>query len=77
MIKFVFTVAIGGVIGGVLLVGLLTLIIWKVFTNIYDKKEYERFCQKAVSDGFDVKNPLYMDPNVNFVNPSYNNCAEN
>ena len=39
--------AIGvGLLLGILLVGILTLVLWRVSTYLYDKKEYARFLQE-------------------------------
>lgn len=40
---FFSSVVVGGVLAGVVLVGLLLLLIWKIITNIKDKREYAAF----------------------------------
>lgn len=32
-----------GVVGGVVFVGLLTLLLWKLFTAVHDRREFTRF----------------------------------
>ncbi|CAH1183024.1 unnamed protein product [Ceutorhynchus assimilis] len=65
-----------GVIGSVLLVGIVTLIIWKLVTTVHDKKEYARFMDernqtKWATDG----NPLYKPGTSHFQNPVYNRAS--
>lgn len=64
-------VPIASAILGILLIGILTAVLWKVLINIYDKREYEKFCKEAEGQGFDVHNPLYESPTQNFVNPVF------
>ncbi|KAF9416979.1 hypothetical protein HW555_005807 [Spodoptera exigua] len=67
-------IAAGSAIGLVLLIGILTVIIWKILVDIHDKKEYKKFQDEALAAGYDVsQNPLYQDPSINFSNPVYNN----
>ena len=40
-----------GVIGGIVLIGLLLLLIWKIVTSIHDRREYAKFeRERAMSD---------------------------
>ncbi|KAJ8729627.1 hypothetical protein PYW08_001208 [Mythimna loreyi] len=67
-------IAAGAAIGLVLLIGILTVIIWKILVDLHDKKEYQKFSAEALAQGYDVsQNPLYQDPSINFSNPVYNN----
>ncbi|XP_075991986.1 integrin beta-PS-like [Anticarsia gemmatalis] len=66
-------IAVGAAVGTVLLVGILTLIIWKILVDKFDKREYEKFANDAKAAGYDVSstNPLYDPPAVNFTNPTF------
>lgn len=67
-------IAVLSAIGLVLLIGILTVIIWKILVDMHDKKEYKKFQDEALAAGYDVSlNPLYQDPSINFSNPVYNN----
>ncbi|PZC83274.1 hypothetical protein B5X24_HaOG208038 [Helicoverpa armigera] len=67
-------VAVGSAIGLVLLIGILTVIIWKILVDLHDKREFKKFEDEALAAGYDVsQNPLYQDPSINFSNPVYNN----
>ncbi|XP_022820748.1 integrin beta-PS-like [Spodoptera litura] len=67
-------IAAGSAIGLVLLIGILTVIIWKILVDLHDKKEFKKFQDEALAAGYDVsQNPLYQDPSINFSNPVYNN----
>lgn len=58
------------------LIGLITGIVWKILIDLYDKREYEKFCNEAKGEGYDVsENPLYRVPDANFVNPAYNSSV--
>ncbi|CAD0196350.1 unnamed protein product [Chrysodeixis includens] len=65
-------IAAGSAIGIVLLIGILTVIIWKILADLHDKREYEKFRASAEADGFDVsQNILYIEPTANFHNPTF------
>lgn len=66
-----FSVVVGSVISAIVLIGLLTLIGWKVLTDIYDQREYRKVEEAAKAAGFDVSNPCYENPTTEFPNPSY------
>ncbi|XP_012946074.1 integrin beta-6 [Aplysia californica] len=61
---------VGWVVGGVLLVGILSLIFWKVLTSMFDHLEYSRFqedlqkCRWAQQD-----NPFYRGATTTYQNP--------
>ncbi|XP_057656374.1 integrin beta-PS-like isoform X1 [Diorhabda carinulata] len=61
-----------GVIGAILIVGLLTLLMWKILTTIHDKREYAKFEneQKKLKWGRN-DNPLYKGATTTFDNPGY------
>ncbi|XP_060805621.1 integrin beta-3 [Amyelois transitella] len=65
-------VPVGIAIGTVLLVGILTVIIWKILVDYYDAKEYDKFAREAKEAGFEVmRNPFYVDPSIEFANPTF------
>ncbi|XP_046961775.1 integrin beta pat-3-like [Vanessa cardui] len=65
-------IAVGSVIGAVLLIGLITLIAWKILVDLHDKREYDKFANESAAAGFDTSiNPLYQSPATNFQNPAY------
>jgi len=61
-----------GIIAGILLLGLLLLLLWKLLVTLHDKKEYAKF-ERAQNDSSWEKdgNPIYREPNQQFVNPAY------
>ncbi|CAH0404642.1 unnamed protein product [Chilo suppressalis] len=65
-------IAVGASIGTVLLIGLLTVIIWKIIMDKMDEREYHNFISKAQEAGFDVsENPIYQPAAISFSNPTY------
>lgn len=67
---------IHGVIGSVLLLGILTLIIWKVVTTVHDKNEYARFLNEKNNTKWNSdENPLYKPGTSHFQNPVYNRAS--
>lgn len=65
-------IVVGGVLAGVVLVGLLLLIAWKVVTTIKDKREYEAFkTEKAKAAWTDNVSPLYRPAITDFQNPMF------
>jgi len=71
--KPVPAMAIGvGLLLGILLVGVLTLILWRLSTYFYDKKEYARFVKESNAANWNREtNPLYVTPTQTFRNPLY------
>ncbi|KAH9520115.1 Integrin beta-1 [Bulinus truncatus] len=61
---------VAGVVGGVVAIGLLLLILWKILTTIFDRIEYSRFeedlkkCKWAQQD-----NPFYKGATTTYKNP--------
>ncbi|XP_046583090.1 integrin beta-1-like [Haliotis rubra] len=61
-----------GVIGGILAVGLLLLILWKILTSLYDGIEYARFNEEINNPQWgQVRNPIFRDPTTTFNNPNF------
>lgn len=52
-------------------VGVLSLILWKVFTTIHDKREYAKFLEETQQSRFNEENPLFIDPNTTTQNPVF------
>ncbi|XP_061706930.1 integrin beta pat-3-like [Cydia pomonella] len=69
-------VPIGSAIGAIILIGLLTLIIWKLAVDRYDAAEYARF-QKLLDESGDLEtvNALYEAPRTNVLNPLFNRLS--
>jgi len=48
-----------GLVGGVLLLGIIALIIWKVAVTVYDRREFAKFEKEAARANWDtVSNSL-------------------
>lgn len=61
-----------GVIGGIVLIGLLLLLIWKIVTSIHDRREYAKFeKERAMSSWNKGDNPLYKQAVSTFNNPTF------
>ncbi|XP_063692682.1 integrin beta pat-3-like isoform X2 [Bolinopsis microptera] len=61
---------VAGVIGGILAVGILLLILWKIYTTIVDKREYTKFLEERSKAKWNTdNNPLYKNPVTHFQNP--------
>lgn len=60
------------VIAGIVLLGLLLLLLWKILTAIYDRREYARFEKDKLNARWDTnENPLYKQATTTFKNPMY------
>uniref|UniRef100_A0A183BHL6 Integrin beta n=1 Tax=Globodera pallida TaxID=36090 RepID=A0A183BHL6_GLOPA len=60
------------VIAGIVLLGLLLLLLWKLMTLIYDRREYARFEKDRLQARWDTnENPLYKQATTTFKNPVY------
>ncbi|XP_028035827.1 integrin beta pat-3-like [Bombyx mandarina] len=55
----------------VILVGIGTLVVWKLMTKYHDRKEYMELMKQYNPDQGARTNKLYIDPCVTFKNPSY------
>ncbi|KAJ2944557.1 hypothetical protein O0L34_g3906 [Tuta absoluta] len=63
---------IGIAVGSILLVGVLTMIAWKLLVDMHDAREYHKFVEEAKKSGFEVtQNPLYKPAAVSINNPAY------
>lgn len=60
------------VVGSIVVIGLLTLIVWRVLTEIYDRREYAKFeNEKARSNWARQENPLYRKATTTHQNLAY------
>lgn len=59
----------GSALGAVLLIGIITLIAWKIVIDVHDKREYEKFEKESDAKGFVTKNILYTPPSCTYRNP--------
>jgi hypothetical protein len=65
-------VIILSVVGGVIAIGIIALLIWKVVVTFHDKREYEAFVEEQTKARWDVaQNPVYKPATTNFQNPTY------
>ncbi|XP_013181031.1 PREDICTED: integrin beta pat-3-like [Papilio xuthus] len=67
-------IAVGVPFGILVLIGLLTIIIWKILVDRLDAREYKNFAEKAAAAGFTVTgivNPVYRPPATNITNPMF------
>ncbi|NWX16072.1 ITB2 protein, partial [Aegotheles bennettii] len=63
---------VGGTIAGVALIGLLLLLIWRLLTELFDRREYRRFeKEKAKAKWNDADNPLFKSATTTVVNPRF------
>lgn len=61
-----------GVIVGIVLVGLLLLLVWKLITTIHDSREYAKFEKERQMAKWDTGgNPIYREATTTFKNPTY------
>ncbi|XP_062971998.1 integrin beta-2 [Elgaria multicarinata webbii] len=64
---------VGGTIAGVALIGLLLLMIWRLLTELIDRREYRRFeKEKSKAKWNDADNPLFKSATTTVVNPRFN-----
>jgi protocadherin alpha len=63
-----------GVIGGIILIGLLLLLIWKLLVTIHDRREFARFEKERENARWDMgENPIYKQATSTYKNPTYAN----
>ncbi|VDO82038.1 unnamed protein product [Soboliphyme baturini] len=61
-----------GVIAGIVLIGLVLLLIWKLLTIIHDRREYARFEKERLMAKWDTgENPIFHPATTTFKNPAY------
>ncbi|RWS15929.1 integrin beta-PS-like protein, partial [Dinothrombium tinctorium] len=60
------------IIGGILLIGLLTLILWKLITYCHDKREFEKFEKEIKNANWEAsQNPIFKPSTAKFENPTF------
>ncbi|XP_033208227.1 integrin beta-PS-like isoform X2 [Belonocnema kinseyi] len=65
-----------GVIVSTVILGLLVLLIWKVFTEIHDKREFAKFeKERAEAKWHREENPLYKQATTTFTNPTFKSLS--
>lgn len=63
---------VGGVIGGVVLIGLALLLIWKLIMIIRDRQEFEKFMKENEKARWNAtSNPIYRSAVTTVQNPQY------
>ncbi|NXC17750.1 ITB2 protein, partial [Corythaeola cristata] len=64
---------VGSTIAGVVLIGLVLLLIWRLLTELFDRREYRRFeKEKSKAKWNDADNPLFKSATTTVVNPRFN-----
>ncbi|XP_043256533.1 integrin beta-PS-like isoform X1 [Colletes gigas] len=67
-----------GLMVSTVILGFLILLIWKIWTTIYDRREYAKFEQeRALAKWHRDDNPLYKQATSTFKNPMYDEVAHN
>lgn len=65
------------VVAGIIGVGILLLIIWKILTSFYDKIEYARFEHEIKNPKWSkTDNPIYKTPLTSNMNPAYRGMVD-
>lgn len=60
------------VIGTIVLAGIILLVIWKIVTEVHDRREYVRFEKERQNAKWDRgENPLYKEPTTTIKNPLF------
>lgn len=61
-----------GTIIGIVVIGLILLLIWRLFTTIHDRREFAKFEKETQNAKFDTgENPIYQGATQTFNNPTY------
>jgi protocadherin alpha len=61
-----------GVIGAIVAIGLVLILMWKVFTTIHDRREFARFEKERMMAKWDTgENPIFKQATSTFKNPTY------
>lgn len=62
---------VGGTLAGVVLIGVLLLVIWKVLTHLTDLREYKRFEKEKLKSQWNNDNPLFKSATTTVMNPKF------
>ena len=61
-----------GLVGVIVAVGMLTILLWKVFTTITDRREFARFEKETHKIRFNANsNPIFKQATTTIMNPVY------
>ncbi|XP_057293843.1 integrin beta-1-A-like isoform X2 [Hydractinia symbiolongicarpus] len=61
-----------GIIGGIVLLGLILLLLWKLLITAYDNYEYHKFEKDRMKSNWQTgENPIYKPSNQKFTNPTF------
>ncbi|KAK7872459.1 hypothetical protein R5R35_014253 [Gryllus longicercus] len=61
-----------GVIGGTVLIGLLSILIWKLLTTVHDRREFAKFEKERLQSKWERgDNPLFVQATSTFSNPTF------
>nr|CRX73280.1 Integrin beta-3 [Hydra vulgaris] len=61
-----------GIVGGILLLGILLLLIWKLLVTLHDKKEFEKYTTGQIKSNWEeAENPIYQQAKQEFQNPVF------
>ena len=62
-----------GVIGAIVAAGITLIIMWKIFVEIHDRREFAKFEEERRKAQWDTgMNPIYKQATSTFKNPTYN-----
>uniref|UniRef100_A0A1I7ZCY2 Integrin_B_tail domain-containing protein n=1 Tax=Steinernema glaseri TaxID=37863 RepID=A0A1I7ZCY2_9BILA len=65
-----------GVIAGIVLLGLLLLLLWKLLTVLADRAEFAKFENERLNARYDAnENPIYKQATTTFMNPTYSKTS--
>ncbi|NXY46945.1 ITB2 protein, partial [Ceuthmochares aereus] len=63
---------VGSTIAGVFLIGLVLLLIWRLLTELFDRREYRRFeKERSKAKWNEADNPLFKSATTTVVNPRF------
>jgi len=61
-----------GIIGGLILLALILLLLWKLLITAYDNYEYQKFLKENQNPNWaNTDNPIYKPSQTNYQNPTY------
>jgi len=61
-----------GVIAGIVIIGLVLLLLWKLLTIIHDRREYANFEKERLQSKWDTgENPIFHAATTTYNNPVY------
>lgn len=61
-----------GVIGAIVCVGLVMIMLWKIFTTIHDRREFAKFEDERKLAKWDTgENPIFKQATSTWINPTY------